>query len=695
MLRLAKVGLILGAALVLAGVGAWPFLAPRIKAYAESPQARAFLSGEVSKALKVEGEFGPLTLDGLTATSPQFTSQGLPGEAIGGLDAYGVKAVFDPWGILRSVWQIDTIEIGEGAFHLRLPEDALKDKTPKPPRPWYAWLMPRSFNVRWIQTPKAAVEFPFPMNGMKGRLHNLWLGAAMIGQDFKYYGYDGALEFPLLPDLAVDKLIVYITRDMADIESAELRGLDGDPARAWIGARIGMREDKSLRARALVTSMPFTQVLPGTLRDRLTGRVTGEVRLDIDRSGKDVTSDGRLQLEEARLASWPWLDRLARLQNNPELREFTFENAAWDYDYRNGRFSISVLDMHIKDKIHLKGGAVYDKPSDRVELDMEFDDMPVSAWIPEAFKSRIYATLRGKLAWKGSFREWKDSEGAGKINMDGAWMKNPLKRLPVPEPYKRGWQEEVYLEQANADFFFQNQTFESTRFKFSAREVFDLEGSASWSLDRRFSTQTGFRFNQLAAWVPPMLQGKLEGDLSGRLNWTCQDWDFAAGRGDGELRLDGGRLKNFRFQQAMARFLKDTSFLKLDLAPVRVAWKSVPEGISISQASVQCPGKCGLKGDVLIRPDGTLDGKVKVGARAEDLTWLPNATKTVFKEKSGGLYWATVKIAGTVEEPEHDLAAQIMRQLGKHPFKLAGLALRGFSWWLGDALGTYEPPKAE
>jgi hypothetical protein len=693
-LRIGKILLLLAAVLAVAGTCAWPFVYPKLKAYAESPQAQALLSQEVSKALKVEGEFGTLTLEGLTVTSPQFTSKGLPGEAIGGLDAHGVKAVFDPWGILRSVWQIDTIDIGEGAFYLRLPDEALKQPRVKKLRPWYAWLMPQYFNVRWIQTPKALIEFPFPMGGMKGRMRDLELGATMIGQDFKYYGYNGVLEFPLLPDLGIDKLVVYVTRDMADIETAELRGLGADPTRAWITARIGMRDDKSLKARALVTSMPFTQVMPDTLRDRLTGRVTGEVRLDIDKTGKKVRSDGRLQLEGAKLTDWPWLNNLARLQKNPDLQEFGFESAAWDYDYRDERFSISVLDMRIKDKIHLKGGALYDKPSDRLELDMEFDEMPVATWVPAAFKSRISATLRGKLAWKGSFKDWKDSEGTGRINMDGAWMKNPLKRLPVPEAYKRGWQEEVYLENANVEFLFKNQTFDATHFKFSAKEVFELEGSAAWSLDNRFSTRTDFRFSQVEAWVPSMLQGKLDGALSGHLNWTCRDWDFAQGQGDGELRLAGGKLKNFRFQQTLTRFLKDRSFLRLDLAPVRIAWKSTPGGIVIEKASVLAPGKCGLSGDVLIRHDGTLQGKVKVGTRAENLTWLPNATRTVFKEKSRGLHWATVKISGTAENPEHDLTSQIMKQLGKHPIKLAGLALRGLSWWLGDALGTYEPPPA-
>lgn len=35
-----------------------------------------------------------------------------------------------------------------------------------------------------------------------------------------------------------------------------------------------------------------------------------------------------------------------------------------------------------------------------------------------------------------------------------------------------------------------------------------------------------------------------------------------------------------------------------------------------------------------------------------------------------------------------------MHVLVRHPIKLAELAIRGLSWWLGDVLGTYEPPAA-
>jgi hypothetical protein len=70
------------------------------------------------------------------------------------------------------------------------------------------------------------------------------------------------------------------------------------------------------------------------------------------------------------------------------------------------------------------------------------------------------------------------------------------------------------------------------------------------------------------------------------------------------------------------------------------------------------------------------------------LRWLPDATKSVFAKEENGMHWCTIKIWGTEKKPETDFTEQVTKQLDKHPLAWAALALRGLSWFLGDALGT-------
>jgi len=119
-------------------------------------------------------------------------------------------------------------------------------------------------------------------------------------------------------------------------------------------------------------------------------------------------------------------------------------------------------------------------------------------------------------------------------------------------------------------------------------------------------------------------------------------------------------------------------------------WRQDGEGLRIDRIDVLAPGRAGLRGSVAIGSDGRLSGTVLAGLPESSLTWLPDATKTVFAEQKDGLFWATVEISGTEKKPENNLTEQILAQLEKHPIALAELGVRGLSWWIGDELGTYK-----
>jgi hypothetical protein len=193
----------------------------------------------------------------------------------------------------------------------------------------------------------------------------------------------------------------------------------------------------------------------------------------------------------------------------------------------------------------------------------------------------------------------------------------------------------------------------------------------------------------LRGYLPAKIADGLRGELSGHVDWSWQGTHLTSGRGGGSLQLSGGVLQTFAFQKFLARFLKNQSYDDLALSSASLHWKQDDSGLRIEQIDVLAGGLAGLRGSAQVAPDGKLSGTVLAGLPASSLTWLPDATKTVFANQEDGLFWATVTLSGTEQKPETDITKQLMAQLDRHPHALADLALRGLSWWIGDALGTY------
>lgn len=377
---------------------------------------REMLSEAVSKALKVEGKFSPLTYDGSwTIRTDGYESTGLPGEAIGGLNASGVTGTFDPWAVFRRVWQMDTILIESGEFILREPDDALKREPPEEPRPWYAWLMPQRFHVRWIDCPQAQVTFPF--GGQEAGLRDIHIGATMIGRNFNYFAKDGDLDFPFLPAMRVDALQVYVTREMVEVGYAYLREPDGSPGRAELSGRLGQRDDKSIRAKVMLHEVDLAPMVPEAARSAVSGRVTGSGTYETNREGKDASGSGEITLQGAKLRNWDVLDRIANEQENPSLRSFDFETFAFKYEIGNDTYSINELEIDVPDKLRLSGNASFHAESATGQVDATVDRMPLAVAMPAVLENKVRGDLSGTIDWEWTGIEFLDGHGGGSLKL--------------------------------------------------------------------------------------------------------------------------------------------------------------------------------------------------------------------------------------------------------------------------------------
>ncbi|MDX6767414.1 MAG: hypothetical protein SFU85_11560 [Candidatus Methylacidiphilales bacterium] len=658
--------------------------------WTRSPGFQELISREVSKSMKVDGTFGPIMVTGMEARTPSYTSTGWPGEAIGSLDASGIHAVFNPWAILRRVWQVDRITIDHGTFVLRPPVDALKRPRVAGPKPWYALFMPVRFYCPEIICPMARVEFPF--QGQTGVLEDLNLRARMIGRDFEYRADAGRVRFPLFPVMRVEDLDLFLTREKVDIRKARLAGLDGDPGRVFLSGRIGMREDRSIRARVEVDQLPFGQALPTEWLQKLDGRLTGKLAWDTDAGGLKTSSDGEVKLENVEIRGWSWLENLARVHDNEDLKTIRVSRAKCSFAFDGKTFRIRHLDADAGELLGLSGEVDHEAQTKQTRANLTLDHFDLKRWLPSDFKPRVDARGTGSVFWEGSWKEPLESRASGSLHLPACryrlrpFVMALLQRYDVHLPPQIDW------ETVDLNFTQAGRRFDVTHLGLKAQHGLTVEAYGHWVMDQAWELNLDLQGLDAGYWRPRKGDGRVAGRVSLTGQWSSASARLEDGSGTARVRLEGARFQEFAFQKTLARFLKRKEVRDLRFEQFEFAGTGDTKRLKIERLRLFSPGKIGLEGNLDVAAEGPLSGTVWVGLPASWLGWLPEAETTVFTRKKEGLCWARVRISGTMEKMEQDLTGQILKTLRRHPLALADLGVRALSWWLGDALGLYSEP---
>ncbi|MEM6821726.1 MAG: hypothetical protein AAF558_07300 [Verrucomicrobiota bacterium] len=441
--------------------------------------------------------------------------------------------------------------------------------------------------------------------------------------------------------------------------------------------------------------MPIQQAMPDEWKERLVGRLSGNLTWNTSEDGLSTIAEGEAALRTARLQDWAWLNELARFHGNSELRAFDFDEIACEFFMNNQKFEVSRMTIFDKEKFNLTGSGEYNRETKQAKLDVAMTDMPVVTWLPDEFKPRVEATVRGTLKWEGSLDRLEGSRAEGHLDLSGAEVTNPVRMRALLSPHGISVPDTMNFKQAMIDFAYEEGTFSVDRMHIDTDAIGRLDAQGSFSKDDQFSVTGELADVDIVPWLPDKVAGKVSGVVTAQGTWSCHKWNLEKGSGLGRMMIEDSTLKRWAFQNTLVRFFKDKSWLQFDFEPATFSWVSKKGEILVEDIWLFCPDKFGVVGHLRRSPDNALQGKVQIGVAEKNLTWLPEATTAVFKTQRDGLHWADVSIAGTIERPEHDLGRQVVRVLLRHPIALLGLAGRGVSWWLGDVLGTYEAPQLE
>ncbi|MFM8790772.1 MAG: hypothetical protein ACKOEI_13175 [Chthoniobacterales bacterium] len=385
--------------------------------YAASPDFNRMLSQSVSHALKVDGQFGPMSLrPDWSVVTDNFTSKGWPGQAIGALDAGKTTGRFNPWGILRGQWLVPNIALEKLDLRLATPDDALKAQDPVlPPKPWYAFLMPSQFHCGWIDCPDASIDLPFGSEVV--RAEGQHVGATMIGANFKYYGKSGRLLSPDYPALDVDSFEVYVTREMIDIGYLYLREPLSPHSNLQLAVRLGQHADKSIKASAQINALDIVPFLPAEVAKVLSGKLSGALDYATDSSGKNINGGGTVSLAGGELKNWTYLDDLARRSGHPAFRQLKIDDVTVSYDLSDEVIRVDNLAARAGGSISLSGRGSWNTQTSAATLSLDVAGVPLGAYLPPSIAGSLQGAIGGTVEWSWSGTDLAEGSGGGTLQL--------------------------------------------------------------------------------------------------------------------------------------------------------------------------------------------------------------------------------------------------------------------------------------
>ncbi len=644
---------------------------------------RGMLSREVSKSMKVRGQFAPLVLRDWRVRTESFESEGMPGEAIGLLNVYGIEGEFDPAGVWDRAWRVNWIRAERGRIALRMPDDSKKIVAPKGKPPPWAAILPDHFECGPIHAKDVLLEFPF--EGKTATVSNLSVTATLVGRDFKYRGTNGVLDCPLLPPLRVEEMDIFVTRPMIEILGSRFRALEpDDPARAMAKVKMGMRDDKSVRADITAERLPFDQAMPDKLRGRVTGRASGRILWINDADGGNARSGGELRLHDVRLRGIPFLDELARVHENPDLREFLFQEFSCKFRLKDRRFDMRRVELVSEGKLRLEGDVSYDQKEEVGEVEVDLLEVPLTAWLPEEIKPRVSAAAWGRLRWKGKPEQIEGSAAEGYLQIDDGRVRNPERLRALLRPLGVDVPDEFTVEKMALHFEYADRVFRAEGVEVEAPGLIRVRASGSWDEADRLEMEAEVGDLDLDRWLPAGWRRHVAGSAEVIGQWRAPGLELDRGTGEATLRLLRAQLSRLEALDTMARFFKDDRFRRLDFdrASLRCIWDG--DAMEIRDIDVRARGRIAVTGAVRVTRGGRLSGTLQMGLTPEHLRRLHGAGDSVFTRRSGGFAWASVRVGGTLKQPTQDLGDRIMASVKRRPWAMLQLGGRAVSWWLGD-----------
>jgi hypothetical protein len=212
------------------------------------------------------------------------------------------------------------------------------------------------------------------------------------------------------------------------------------------------------------------------------------------------------------------------------------------------------------------------------------------------------------------------------------------------------------------------------------------EGMAGTGDDKSVDFKVSFDKLPIREWLPVSWKNHVAGAAAGDVHWKGKNPKLETALVQGSLRVENGRVRGLPFLQKLASITgkKSIEALELNACSAELHWEN--STLEIRDIAVEDKGKFRIEGLVSVRAK-SLGGALRLGVAREYLEWLPHAEE-VFSTERGGYLWTTVRLSGTMEQPQQDLSPRIIEALKESPGDFLALVFRLFGDWLKNTFGA-------
>ena len=373
--------------------GVATFFSPLLTHYIEGDAFRAAMEAETAKGLHFpSSHYAPIRrTSAFTAESESFeASNGV--KAMKSLDAHGITARFDPFGVFLRQWRFNYVHVQSGDVAIQIyqanPEAVI-------PKPWFAIFLPNRVYVNRIESEQANVTWAF--RGERAGFFGTRLLITPHGPDFEYVATGGRLNMALLPDLDLRRAHLLITKALLTVYDVDLASNSASDESIHAQANAAIGKDKSVDFKANFNAVPIRTWLPAEWKGRLNGNAFG----DLHWAGKDPklessSGEGSLRIRNGRIGDVPLLEKLAELTRKKSFEHLELNDCSLSFGWRYPKFDIKDITIEEKGKFRIEGAISIDHRrlggTIRLGLTREYLD-----WLPNP--EEVFSRHQGGYLW--------------------------------------------------------------------------------------------------------------------------------------------------------------------------------------------------------------------------------------------------------------------------------------------------------
>jgi hypothetical protein len=338
--------------LLVIAAGVAVFFSPLLTRYVEGHAFRVAIGEETAKGLHFpQARYAAIRRTGaLTAQSDSFKADNGQ-KAMKSLDAHGITAKFDPWGVFLRQWRFTDVHVQSGDVEIQIYK---ANPEAVPGKPWFAIFLPNRVYLEKIESEQANITWRF--RGERAGFFGTQLLITPDDRDFEYVATGGRLKMALVPDLDLRRTHILITKTLLTLYDLDLASDSRSDESVRAQGHAGLGEDKSIDVKANFNSVPIRQWLPAEWKNRLKGSAFGNIHW----TGKDPklessSGEGSLRINNGRIDDVPLLNKLAELAQKKSFESLDLDECSLGFAWRYPEIDIKDITIEEKGKFRIEG----------------------------------------------------------------------------------------------------------------------------------------------------------------------------------------------------------------------------------------------------------------------------------------------------------------------------------------------------